>query len=219
MKRASIKKVGSPGFINDGIYIILSILLLISMSGLSEHNAYAQNSTIGTLSKVNVEDGDEWYYFKGLQNPPHNWNSPDLNVGNWLSGPTGIGYGMGTSRTHLEDMQGNYSTIYARKEFLINNPATTAGMTLSVVCDGPFIAYLNGVEMIRTKTVQASTPDQPIRVSDVEQFNVSGFMHELNSGKNVLAIQCDNDDINSEDYSFIPVFAVFEKGGDNNVSK
>lgn len=213
MKRASIKKVGSPGLIHTTMYFVISILFFVIMIGAYEHTAYAQNSTIGALSKVNINDGDEWYYSKGLQTPPRNWNSLDSHAGNWLSGPTGIGYGTGLIRTHLEDMQGNYSTVYALKEFFIDNPAVVSGMTLSVVCDGPFVAYLNGVEIIRTRTVQISTPDQPIGVADVEQFNVSGFIHELNPGENILALQCDNDDINSDDFSFIPVFEVFEKRG------
>lgn len=213
MRRVSIKKAGAPVLMNDILYIVMSALFLVILSGLFDYSVYAQHSTIASISNANIKDGDEWHYFKGMQTPPRNWNTPDLNANNWLSGPTGIGYGTGTSRTHLEDMKGNYSTVYARTEFFIDNPAVVAGMTLSVVCDGPFIAYLNGVEMIRTKTVQISTPDQPIGVTDVEQFNVSGFIHELNSDENVLALQCDNDDINSEDFSFISVLEVFEKRG------
>lgn len=213
MKRASIKKVGSPGLINDVIYLVLSVLFLVIMSGLSQHTAYAQNSTIGTLSSVSIEDGDEWYYFKGLQKPPSDWNRYDFNMSTWQKGLSGIGYGIGSNRTYIGDMQSNYLTVYARKEFFINELSAAASMTLSVVCDGPFIAYLNGVEMIRTKTVQISTPDQPIRVADAEQYNVSGFVHELIPGKNVLALQCDNDDINSGDFTFIPVFEVFENRG------
>lgn len=108
-------------------------------------------------------------------------------------------------------MRGNYLTFYARKDFIIDNPAAVTKMILSLVCDGPFIAYLNGIEVFRTNTVQISDTGQSIGRPVLEPIDISGFAHELLPGGNVLAIQCDNDDIASGDYSFIPLFEVFGK--------
>lgn len=209
----NVRKDESPVLINCFFYLIMSVFFIFTMSVIFNQSAHAQINIGSVPQKVLINEGEEWQYFKGIQQPIHNWNLPDSDVSNWQTGRTSIGYGTGTSLTYLEHMQGNYLTVYARKDFMIDKPSSVSGMTLSVVCDGPFIAYLNGVEMLRTRTVQISTPDQLVGVADTEEYNVSGFMHELIPGKNVLALQCDNDDINSEEFTFIPVFEVLERRG------
>ena len=172
------------------------ILLIVFMIGLSEDSALA-------ASMVRITDGDEWHYLKGVQTPPRYWNQNGFDDSAWLKGRSGFGYGNVSNRTFLEDMQGNYSTVYARREFNINNMYVVTGMTMSVVCDGPFKAYVNGVEVISSKN---SLP---------EQLDIGGFIHELIPGSNVLSVECTNDDINSKDFSFIPYFDVSEyQGGD-----
>ncbi|MBI5665335.1 MAG: hypothetical protein HZC49_09690 [Nitrospirae bacterium] len=179
------------------------MLCTIGVSLIFEQNSYAQISD-GIASSVQIKEGDEWRYFKGAQKPPQNWNQIGFDESEWQKGRSGFGYGQSLNNTYLGDMKGNYSTIYARRTFVINNIYEVTGMTLSLVCDGAFIAYLNDLEIIRNNSSRQA-----------ERFNVSGFIHELLPGKNILSVECTNDDINSKDYSFIPLFEVheYQEGG------
>lgn len=213
MKRAIFfEKIGSSGIRKSMLHFIIAFLFLVIAGGISGDTVFAQSNTQSTISDVQIADGAEWYFLAGSTTPPQKWYHYDFDMSGWRRGPTGIGYGLGSNRTYLADMQGNYSTLYARKEFTIDNRQPVLSMKLSVACDGPFIAYLNGVEVIRTNTVQTFDPvtDMP----PAEQYDLMGFSHELIPDKNILAVKCENDDINSNDFSFIPVFEVLKKWGE-----
>ena len=100
----------------------------------------------------------------------------------------------------LDDMKGSYQCVSARKFFEIEDPLKIEEMNLVVVCDGEFRAFINGIEVIRS-----SVPVN--RVTDL-----SGIVHELFKGINVVAIECFNDDIDSDDFAFIPTLLFVEKG-------
>ena len=175
---------------NTALNLFLSFVFVVFMIG-----AFVQ--AVQAQSVVNIVEGDEWRYFKGIEDLPYRWNHIGFDDSSWLSGPSGFGYGSGYYNTALDDMQSNYESIYVRREFTVSNAAVVTGMTLSVVCDGSFIAYLNGIEVMRSD----------IQIN--EQLDISGFAHELHSDINVLAIQCSNDDISSSSFSLIPSFRVF----------
>lgn len=148
---------------------------------------------------VHITGGDQWNYFTEPEGPPFKWNYPDFEDSNWLKGRTGFGYGAGSYRTHLSSMKGNHLTVYARRDFVIDNPSAVISMTFSVICDGPFVAYINGNEAIRNY------------VSVPIQLDFSPFTEILVKGRNVLAVQCSNDDLNSNKFSFTPFFDAEEK--------
>jgi hypothetical protein len=150
--------------------------------------------------KVWIKEGDEWRYFKGVQEPPSEWNQSGFDDSSWQIGPSGFGYGRERNGTNLGDMRGNYLTVYVRRDLVVNDPNAVTNMTLSIECDGPFIAYLNGIEIIRN-----------VSGLPVEQLDVSGFIHELFPGENILAVEGSNDDINSDGFSFTPEFELTEK--------
>ncbi len=204
------KQYGSGTQIYKAFYLALSLFLTIFISGVFVHVSSAQSNVARTMASI--ADGDEWHYFKGEQSPPSGWKRNGFDVSNWQKGPSGLGYGIGSNRTYLADMMGNYSSVYARHEFTVDNPQSVTGMNLSIVCDGPFIAYLNGLEMIRTNTIQVSDPNSTASDPMADIFYMDGFIHELAPGQNVLSVQCDNDNISSEDFSLIPVFEVIGNG-------
>lgn len=151
--------------------------------------------------KVQIKEGDEWCYFKGEQKPPQGWNNSGFDDSNWQRGPSGFGYGnkqvgdQNKNATNLEDMKGNYLTVYVRKDFIIDDAREVTNMILSIDCDGPFIAYLNGIEIIRNSSGMKG-----------EKLDISGFVYELFPGENILAVEGNNDDIDSDDFSFTPYF-------------
>lgn len=197
MKRVSLMYAAK-----ECLYLIMYLVLIVVMSGIFEQNVQAQSNV---AQNVTIQEGDEWRYFKGLQAPPRKWKESGFDDSNWLRGPSGFGYGQGMNRTYLGDMQGNYLTIYARREFTVGFQGVTS-MILSVSCDGPFVAYIDGIEIIRSNTVRRSASNQL-----PEQLDVTGFAHELTPGINVLSVECSNDDINSSDFSFVPSFEYTEK--------
>jgi hypothetical protein len=145
-----------------------------------------------------ISGGDEWRYFKGLEEPSFKWSYLSYDASGWLKGRSSFGYGAGKFRTFLKDMKGAYETVYARREFLVNDPEMVKTMNLRVECDGPFVAYINGIEVIGNS--------EPVN----EELDISGFADILRKGRNVLAVKCTNDDLSSDNYSFTPLFRVDE---------
>ncbi|MGQ3684056.1 MAG: hypothetical protein ACUBOA_03445 [Candidatus Loosdrechtia sp.] len=204
-----------PSLLNGVIYTAISLSFILGMGGLFMQDVYARSVSLNEKEKkVTIRKGDEWRYFKGPQEPPPGWNQSGFDDKSWQRGQSGFGYGQGMARgkdgetleqrnkTTLGDMRGRYKTVYTRREFIIDNIHAVKNMTLFVDCDGPFIAYLNGIEIIRNVS---GLPDEPL--------DVSGFIHEMFPGENILAVEGSNDDINSDTFSFTPEFELTERQG------
>ena len=165
---------------------------------------------------VDIDEGSEWDYFKGTKQPPYKqppykWS----HIGfegfdeNWFRGRTGIGYGHPNKVvTKLDDMKGSYQTVYARREITLNESSyrllqqDSTKITLSIICDGSFKAWLNGTELIRSNDMRKVSNE---RLSQTLDIDITAFARELFlKGSNVLAIQCSNDDIASDNFLFIP---------------
>src|ERR1041384_5715430 len=104
-----------------------------------------------------INQGDTWRYFKGTSFPS-GWTTNGFNDSGWLSGPSGFGYGDGDDATVLSDMTntvGGYVTVFTRKEFVVTNAAAITSMTLGADYDDGFVAYINGVEVIRRNVAGA----------------------------------------------------------------
>ncbi len=185
-------------------WISIIIFFAAALFVLSSGTAYPASTS-------RIDEGDAWHYFKGETEPPHKWSHYGFDDTGWEKGASGIGYGRVNIRTHLRDMRGVYSKIYGRREFTVRNPALVNSIRMSVFCDGPFSAYLNGIEIVRYTIPQAPSGHSRKAAAQPELLDLSGVIHELLQGKNLLAIECNNDDINSHDFSFTPFFEVIEE--------
>src|SRR3989337_4020657 len=202
MKRESecyARKGWLPYLINGIIYTAISFSFILGMSGTFEQNAYAL-LTSDRSPTVQIKEGAEWRYFTGTHKPPKQWNQSGFDDSRWQIGPSGFGYGLERNSTNLGDMRGNYLSVYVRRNLVVNDTHAVTNMTLSIECDGPFIAYLNGIEIIRNVS---GLPD--------EQIDVSGFIHELFPGENILAGESSNDDLTRDGFSFTPYFELTER--------
>jgi len=167
-----------------------------------------------------VEIGDDWSYFKGIEEPTPDplgapttaWTENGFDDSTWLVGPTGIGMGDGDDATLLTDMVNNYISFYARKTFIIPDPATPDRMELEVAYDDGVVMYLNGVEIGRTSTL-FDAPTPPPHTASSGNHEVTGrplmidldhYRHLMIAGENVLAAQVHNSAINNGDASFLP---------------
>lgn len=179
-------------FKNHTVNIVITVLILFSLCTI----AYAED----THRELIIKEGDEWHYYKGKAEPPDKWHYRDYDDSAWHKGSSGFGYGIGTHNTLLDDMKGQYQSVYVRKEFTVLYHNRIKSIVLSVVCNGPFVAYLNMIEAIRSR-----------RPSHGDPLILTGFGHELEPGANVLSIKCSNNEINSESFSFIPSFQLLEE--------
>jgi len=174
------------------------------------------------IQEALIAKGSTWSYFPGKQEPSNGslaWTSTGFNDSSWSQGQEGFGYeetgegGVLTNelvKTVLEDMPGNYTSLYVRKKFSVADVAKYQKLDLEVDYDDGFVAYINGTEVASTVTDPDKNPATGIAFdatgndlnADHESTNGSGapgarfsidlskFPNLLKAGNgNVLAIQ------------------------------
>ncbi len=170
-----------------------------------------------------VDLGPGWRYFKGTQEPSPDttgapstaWTRPDFDASSWTPGATGIGFGDNDDATVLQDMRNRYVSVYLRREFTITDPGDASDLLLSVDYDDGFVAYLNGTEIARSETMQATGSPPPFNRTASGSHEAGGtpeahslrpFAHLLKPApeKNVLALQAHNIQASSSDLSILP---------------
>ncbi len=173
--------------------------------------------------RIFFQPGDVWKFFRGrtapVQSPPSQpppqqqpqseWAKPDFDDSGWEQGQTGIGYGDGDDETVLDDMRGNYLSVFVRIPFAVQDTDAISSLSLNMDYDDSFIAYLNGHEIARSNV----TGDPPAfdqsadgnhEAGTPEEFNVADAVQYLQDGENVLAIEGHNVSLTSSDFSLIP---------------
>jgi len=172
----------------------------------------AENATCEVLVPA-VENGGDLLTVSQWTNP----SSPS-NSSEWLSGQQGVGYERSSSNLYdsffnldIEaEMAGINKSCYIRIPFTISSQAEIdelTGLTLKMRYDDSFVAYLNGVEIVR----EANAPDPLLYDSGAEDqhgdadaleyvdFPAGAGLAELQVGPNVLAIHGLNDSLFSSD--------------------
>ena len=153
-----------------------------------------------------------WKYWNG-SSPPTNyndWNQLGYNDQSWNSGQGGIGYGDNDDNTTIAATP----SILIRKEFQIVDIQDITHLLFHADYDDGFIAYLNGVEIMRSDNFASATPAyNEFTTVDKEAVLYSGGIPEsqlfdteavqdlLLSGTNVLAVRVHNASANSSDMS------------------
>lgn len=138
-----------------------------------------------------VQRGDECRYFKGQTAPPSNWFQNGFDDANWTAGVTSIGYGTGGLGTALDDMPGNYVTLFLRHDFSLASIEEAHRYTLSVTTNGGFYAYLNG-RYLNSANVTRPFHNAPAATAQALQtrfYELGELKGRLIEGENVLAIQ------------------------------
>jgi len=128
--------------------------------------------------------------------------------------PGGVGYERGSGYQNylsidLQDqMYNTNATCYIRIPFNVeaNQLAGLTELMLKIRYDDGFVAYLNGVEIARRNfnstpawNSQGSTDHPDSAAIDFEDIDISAFLSNIRSGKNILAIQGLNGTLNSSD--------------------
>ncbi len=191
----------------------------------AELTGYPQVTCRGTcgVGEPLITVGDEWRYFKGTEEPPADWNAPAFDDSTWLIGPTPIGYENSSGyearlATKLNDMRNKYLSVYARREFVVADPAQVTGLFLTVDVDDGYIAYLNGVRVTALGGPSSPRYDQPASANreacagtgtptgpcPPKPVDLSDYLQDLVPGVNVLALQVHNQSLSSSDLIFVP---------------
>ncbi len=164
-----------------------------------------------------INIGSNWSYLAGPTEMPSNWNTIDFDDSSWLSGPSSIGYGDDDDITVIDPVV----SLYIRKTFQLDNINEIAHGLLHMDYDDGFVAYLNGVEVVRENMGEAGTEVLPIdfaatnveaniyRGLKPEKFFVENIAEYLLEGQNVLSIQVHNANENLADLTALPILSFY----------
>ncbi|MDC0383154.1 chitobiase/beta-hexosaminidase C-terminal domain-containing protein, partial [Schleiferiaceae bacterium] len=171
-----------------------------------------ENGTFPSHWEALVVAENIWKYWTGSSPPPNynDWNELGYNDQNWNSGQGGIGYGDNDDNTTIAATP----SILMRKEFQIVDVLDITHLLFHADYDDGFIAYLNGVEIMRSDNFANSSPSyNEFTTYDKEAVMYDGGIPEsqlfdtdevqnlLQSGTNVLAVRVHNASANSSDMS------------------
>lgn len=156
-----------------------------------------------------IRVGDIWQYFYGVTEPtllPQAWTRTGFVAGpGWQSGPSGFGgtYGSRSGEaTTIVNRDYNFVSVYFRREFVVNDPASVQWLILRLQFQEGFVAYLNGAEISRRgfgSQPGAFVPyDATATVNPYPapaDWDISLYRGLLHPGTNLLAFQVHSSDI------------------------
>jgi hypothetical protein len=156
-------------------------------------------------------NGSSWKYLDNGSDQGSAWHNPGYDDSAWPVGVGEIGYGDAPARPELTTVgfgpnsQSKYPTTYFRKTFSVANPGSIGGLTLRILADDHFIAYLNGTQVFTDMTnavINFSTLEQPAVAHDGTVYVETNVPVALLQANNVLAIEVHQDSATSSDLSF-----------------
>ncbi len=152
-----------------------------------------------------VEKHAEWEYLAGAGlHAAKGWNDLSFDTSTWKKGRAGFGYGDKDDNTIL-DMRNEYTVVYTRKEFEIDDLSILRGVGLAARYDDGFIAYINGVQVLRALVDYGEGANargfHKHEAKGYEFFSLDAFRKHFKKGKNVLAIEGHNADMGSTDFT------------------
>ena len=158
--------------------------------------------TTGTPDVTYLDDGGQWQYFKGTQEPSTEqgrWRDPDfVTDADWSTGSAPIGYGETFIAENLADMQGGYTTVYLRKEFNVSNPGEVASLRLDAMIDDGINVWINGAHVRGVNvpgqelTYDATSTTTGPEIHSFQEFTLPDPSGYLVAGTNVVAVQLVN---------------------------
>ncbi|HTG45210.1 MAG TPA: lamin tail domain-containing protein, partial [Verrucomicrobiae bacterium] len=152
------------------------------------------------ISTTLIPQKSSWKFFKGTKEPSlpmAAWRELNFNDSAWLTGSAPLGYDsnvpMGTA---INDMAGNYTSLYFRKQFQVDDPAAIGSLALEALYDDGFQVWING-----KRVLSASLPNREVAYNELatgaarESASYDPFIITssfLRAGSNVIAVQLHN---------------------------
>ncbi|HKQ36862.1 MAG TPA: Ig-like domain-containing protein, partial [Verrucomicrobiae bacterium] len=171
---------------------------------------------------VLVQSNTAWRFVKGLDEasyPLDAWRQLNFDDSSWSNSPAPFFFGdpytnATITGTLLSDMLNNYTTIFLRHEFTINNRGNITNLLLNAQSDDGFIAWINGVEVRRYNVPAGELAFDGVASSAAPepQNNGAGYIvatlppaavAALVDGRNVLTVHAFNQNLaTSTDFGF-----------------
>jgi len=155
----------------------------------------------GQLAAAVIPSNSVWKYFKGFSEastPVTAWRTNGFNDAAWLEGPAPIGYHpLRPMGTPLPDMAGNYSGVFFRKTFVLQNPASVAALLIEALYDDGIKIWINGSNVLNANISAGSVPFTGTATGSREDLTYNQFLLNnpagyLLPGTNTIAIQAHN---------------------------
>ncbi len=154
----------------------------------------------------------DWTYMAGAHPEGLLWTQPGFPAQGWKTGAASFGYGSHHHQTVLTNMRGNYSAIYIRHEFEVEQADHITELGLMIDYDDGFIAYLNGKEVVRKGVGKGSGKGaQQVKSHEAGKYNyypLKDSEKHLKDGLNVLAIEGHNTSLDSSDFTLDPYLII-----------
>ena len=197
-----------PNTENNGLYLNnVPVKLMAENRPGYEFVGWSQAETITLIQK-----GASWKYFDGGAALGTSWMTSAYDDASWSIGMAQLGYGDGDEATEIgygSDASDKHMTSYFRKTISITAAQkANSQITLNLLCDDGGIAYLNGVEVLRTNMPSGSINHETPALSSVygsaeEAFTPFAISTDhLVVGDNTLAVEVHQRNANSSDTSF-----------------
>jgi hypothetical protein len=183
------------------------------------HNATISSSDLSLIpslvsDRLLVSPTTTWSFLRGAQPPPADWSDPDFDAATWERGRASIGYGGLDDFTVLDDMRGNYASVFCRAEFDVDCPLGIDSLLWSGIVDDGAVVYLNGEEIGRINMPAGVVTHESLATrqrSGRANLDVpADLLSELlRTGRNVLAVSVHNASLNSSDLTFTSMLVPF----------
>ncbi len=172
-------------------------------------------SVVGSVAPTQdllIRRGTEWRYHKGLtppSDPATAWRDRTFDDADWAAGKLPIGYGENFMVTSLADMRGNYTSVFLRKTFTVDDPAAVGSLLLRLMYDDGCKVWINGVHVLDQNIASGEVPytgtaNHAIENKDYLEFPLNNPTY-LRAGENVIAIQGHNASISGSSDFFLDV--------------
>ena len=141
-----------------------------------------------------IRVGDAWRYFIGVQEasaPATAWQQVGFDDSAWAQGVSGFSSGADEA-TYLSYFP-VHASVFFRRSFTLEDPARIKWLALRLNYDAGFVAYLNGVEVLRRGLTGSPVPYSAYATyhprAGAADFDLGSATNLLVAGTNVLALQ------------------------------
>lgn len=166
--------------------------------------------TVTGTPRTVIAAGALWRYFKGTSEPDTAWVHVDFADSTWALGPSGFGYGDDDDATVLDDMRGNYSSLYTRYSFQVFESQSISRFSLLYDYDDGFAAFLNGQRIFSENvpetilhTSTASSSHEALGTLTQQEITDPATLALFQEGDNVLAVVGLNRSTSNIDFSLL----------------
>ncbi|PQZ91098.1 hypothetical protein CQ018_14125 [Arthrobacter sp. MYb227] len=156
-------------------------------------------ATMGTVPAGTFQyigSAENWKYRFVNSAPPASWTTATFDDSSWGSGKAPLGWGTSSIQTTLNVPGTKPLSYQLRKSFSVTDASNIASLEFSTRADDGIVAYLNGVEVLRSNmgtgniaynSYATTAPSTATAQSNPVKATVPGWV--VHDGNNVLSVE------------------------------